>query len=79
MHGNMSLLCLTFEVDMQVAAQLRGEQALPWEEDDPAAPAVWQNLGSMRGPVSDLLQRNPLLRPSVATFRDACNDALHAM
>lgn len=62
---------------VQVTAQLRGDEKLPWEPNSRSAPAIWQGLRTLKEPVLQLLQRNSLLRPTVATFRDACDALLH--
>ena len=55
---------------LQIAKQMRGEEAFPWE--GPALPAPLQHrLGALEGPVLAMLARQPEARPPVAAFRDA--------
>lgn len=56
---------------MQVVAQLRGEQPLPWAEGR-LSPELRARLGSFYGPILQLLERDPALRPSAAQLIDAC-------
>lgn len=62
---------------VQVTAQLRGDEELPWEANSVCASGIWEGLQGLKEPVLQLLQRNSLLRPTVATFRDTCNALLH--
>lgn len=55
---------------LQVMAQLRGEMALPWEEDMP--PKMQRALGAFKGPVLQLLHRDPARRVSMKRFHTAC-------
>ena len=56
---------------LQVAAQLKGELPLPWEEE--ISPVVVRQLGVFRGPVMQLLQREPSDRISMDHFHALCS------
>lgn len=63
---------------MQAVAQLRGEQELPWEgmrahENEQHFNAC---MGSLQGPIMQLLQRNPHLRPCMSSFACMCRRLL---
>lgn len=64
MHKNESRVCL------QVIAQLRGDLMLPWEGEMSAHTA--RQLGAFKGPVLQLLHRDPGLRVSMKRFYTAC-------
>ena len=55
---------------MQVIARLKGEMPLPWEGELTAA--VVRHLGTFRGPVLQLLHRDPAHRISMRRFHIAC-------
>jgi hypothetical protein len=55
---------------VQVMAQLRGELALPWEGD--MSLQVQRGLGAFKGPVLQLLDRDPARRVSMKRFHAAC-------
>ena len=49
---------------------LKGSVALPWEGR--LSPAVQRKLGAFKGPVLQLLQREPSRRVSMRRFHVAC-------
>ena len=51
-------------------AQLRGDLPLPWEGEMPAR--MQHGLGALKGPVLQLLRRDPAERVSVQRFHAAC-------
>ena len=55
---------------MQVLAQLRGDEPLPWEA--PMEGQQLSRLGAFKGPVLQLLHRDPCRRISMHRFHDAC-------
>ena len=55
---------------MQVVKQLLGEEPLPWER---MTVATRKTLGAFKGPIMQLLNRDPSQRPSMAQFYDNCN------
>lgn len=55
---------------MQVVAQLLGEEPLPWEN---MSTADRHKLGAFRGPIMELLNRDPAKRPSMPQFYHNCN------
>jgi hypothetical protein len=55
---------------LQVIKQLRGELSLPWEED--MSPQKQRGLGAFKGPVLQLLHRDPEQRFSMRRFHGAC-------
>eukprot|EP00892_Ulva_mutabilis_P011411 jgi/Ulvmu1/8642/UM046_0047.1 len=60
-----------------VIAQLLGKQALPWEEGQLSA-AQRSRLGVFRRPVLQLLERDPVRRPSLQQFCDMCTSIFSA-
>ena len=54
----------------QVMSQLRGEAPLPWEGELSAH--TLRQLGAFKGPVLQLLRRDPARRASMRSFHDAC-------
>ena len=56
---------------VQVIAQLRGELPLPWEQDTDEGNR--NKLGAFKGPVLQLLQRDPARRVSMRRFHDVCS------
>ena len=60
---------------LQTIAMMLGEEEAPWEA--PAtAPALLKKLGYFRKPVLALLDREPIERPSMAEFHQACRRVL---
>lgn len=55
---------------MQVVKQLLGEEPLPWER---MTVATRKTLGAFKGPIMQLLNRDPSQRPSMSQFYDNCN------
>jgi hypothetical protein len=55
---------------LQVLAQLRGDLALPWEGE--MSLKVQKDLGLFKGPVLQLLHRDPERRVSMKRFHVAC-------
>ncbi|NJR42368.1 MAG: protein kinase [Akkermansiaceae bacterium] len=55
---------------LQVVAQLLGNQPLPWEN---MSQADRRKLGAFRGPILQLLSRDPSQRPTMPEFYHACN------
>lgn len=58
-------------VPVQIMAQILWGPP-PWEHPK-TAPAFLRKLGHFQGPVLKCLNRNPLMRPSMAEFKRACN------
>lgn len=56
-------------VVLQAIAKLVGDRALPWEA---LQPADRDRLGAFRGPVLELLRRDPSRRPTMAAFYHNC-------
>lgn len=54
---------------LQAIAKLLGDRALPWEALQAADRA---RLGAFRGPVLELLRRDPSRRPTMAAFYHNC-------
>lgn len=57
---------------MQVVAQLKGEDLLPWEGDDEHAVALRDKLGTFKDPILSLLHRDPSCRESLRHFQSLC-------
>lgn len=57
--------------DMQVIARLLGGQPLPWEGELSAT--VQRHLGQFKGPILQLLQRDPPQRIGMRRFHVACS------
>lgn len=55
---------------MQVIEQILGSKAAPW---DVLAEADRKKLGAFRGPVLELLRRDPAQRPTMPQFYARCN------
>ena len=55
---------------VQVIAQLRGDVPLPWEGE--LSTEMQRKLGAFKGPVLQLLQREPSRRVSMRRFHVAC-------
>ena len=55
---------------VQVVAQLLGEDKLPWES---MSSVDRRKLGAFRGPILQLLDRDPAKRPSMSEFYNQCN------
>ena len=55
---------------VQVIAQLRGDVPLPWEGE--LSSDTVRKLGAFKGPVLQLLQREPSRRVSMRRFHVAC-------
>ena len=55
---------------MQVVAQLLGNKPLPWES---MSTEDRRKLGAFRGPILQLLNRDPSQRPTMPEFYHACN------
>ena len=51
--------------------RLRGDLPLPWEGE--LSPKVRRSLGTFRGPILELLHRDPTKRISMRAFHQACN------
>ena len=58
-------------VVVQVVEMLRGNAALPWEGTLSAHHT--QQLGALKGPVLQLLQRDAAARPTLRSFNSACS------
>ena len=56
---------------LQVMQRLRGDLPLPWEGE--LSPEVRRCLGTFRGPIMQLLHRDPTKRIAMRTFHQACN------
>lgn len=56
---------------LQVIAQLRDEQPLPWIEGC-LSPEGRASIGGLYGPLMQLLDRDPQRRPTAAQFCDYC-------
>ena len=56
---------------VQVLAMLRGDELLPWEGERGTESLA--SLGALKGPVLQLLQRDPGQRASVRRFHLACS------
>ena len=59
---------------MQVLARLAGELPLPWEEQ--LSPVMAHQLGVFKGPVLQLLEREPSARISMERFKNLCRTAV---
>ena len=59
---------------VQVVARLLGELPLPWEEE--LSPVVARQLGVFKGPVLQLLHREPWARISMQRFNALCERAV---
>ena len=57
---------------LQVMQRLRGDLPLPWEGE--LSPEVRRCLGTFRGPILELLRRDPAKRIAMRTFHQACNN-----
>jgi hypothetical protein len=57
-------------VALQVTAQLRGNTALPWEGE--MSTKIQRGLGAFKGPILQLLHRDPERRVSMNRFHAAC-------
>ena len=55
---------------VQVVAQLLGKEALPWEN---MSAEDRRKLGAFRGPIMQLLKREPSQRPTMPEFYHACS------
>lgn len=60
---------------MQVIGQLLGESQLPWEGSNLSMEHQGR-LGVLRKPVLQLLDRDPMRRPSMRAFADKCKALL---
>jgi hypothetical protein len=61
---------------VQVLAQMKGEQPLPWEAG--ASGGGQERLGALSAPLLQLLHRDALHRPSIDMFRTTCSMLLRA-
>jgi hypothetical protein len=55
---------------LQILEQLRGDALLPWEGD--LSSKQERGLGAFKGPVLQLLHRDPERRVSMKSFHAAC-------
>lgn len=55
---------------VQAIAQLKGHVPLPWEGE--LTPDLQRKLGAFKGPVLQLLHRDPARRVSMRRFHVAC-------
>jgi hypothetical protein len=58
---------------VQIVSQLKGEADLPWEGQR-ADPETLRKLRALRGPVLQLLARDPARRPTLKAFCNMCDD-----
>lgn len=72
-HGQGTTDPQAWVYDLQILAQLLGEQDLPWEGSR-AAPDTMRKLRTLRSPVLALLERDPNRRLSMQQFCEACDD-----
>ena len=71
MVGLVQCATLKTVLYVQVVARLLGELPLPWEEE--LSSLVVRQLGVFRGPVMQLLQREPSDRISMDRFHALCS------
>jgi hypothetical protein len=63
------------DVAMQVIAQIVGEQQLPWESEQ-GARLLLRRAGKFKGPLLQLLNRDPAERPTIESFVMQCSNIL---